>query len=228
MRTSRVAQPGHKFGHWTVLSDAGKSKTGRRLFLCRCVCGAEVKVNISNLYSGASESCGCLLLSPRGADIPAPVDGSVWIPVAGNRWMLVDQKDAAIFEGKKVSFNGRVAFIAIKEKGKQYNYKAHRMILGLPEGNTQIVDHVNRNPLDNRRANLRICTRSQNCMNRKSTPRSGFKGVVQNGSGWAAHIKMNRKVHHLGTYRTKEEAARAYDSAAKRMFGEFAVLNFDA
>lgn len=226
MRNPRVAEPGRKFGEWTVISDAGKNASGRNMFLCRCVCGIELPVNVGNLYAGKTNSCGCCALAPRGQNKPPDVQGAVWIAVAGNNWMLVDASDADQFLGKNIQFNGRVAYIAIKGNGKQYNYKIHRMILGLSKQDRKLVDHINRNPLDNRRSNLRICTHSQNCMNKRSKSKSGFKGVVPNGSGWAAHIKINRKKQHLGTYRTKEQAARIYDAAAKRLFGEFAVLNF--
>lgn len=226
MRANRIAIPGLQFGHWTVVSDAGKTSTGRRLFLCRCACGIETSVNISNLYGGKTTSCGCASNAQRGKNKPDDIPGAVWLPVAGNRWMLVDESDVALFEGKRLQFNGRVAYVAIKQNKKQYNHKAHRIILGMGQNDRRIIDHINRDPLDNRKSNLRICTHSQNCMNRIIVGKSGFRGVVVNGSGWAAHIKINRKTQHLGTYRTKEDAARAYDAAAQRLFGEFAVLNF--
>lgn len=226
MRNKRIAEPGKKFGHWTVICDAGKEPSGHRIFMCRCACGREMPVHISNLYAGKTTSCGCMSMAPRGENKPPDVAGATWLPVGGNRWTLVDTEDVGLFNGKLLHFNGRVAYVVVKANGKQYNHKAHRIVLGLSAGDTCLVDHINRNPLDNRRSNLRLCSISQNNMNRQATSRSGFKGVSPNGSGWAAHIKRDRKVRHLGTYRTKEEAARAYDAAAKSLFGEFAFLNF--
>ena len=90
------------------------------------------------------------------------------------------------------------------------------------------VDHVDGNTLDNRRHNLRSVTRSQNSINKRApkSNTSGFKGVSQVRTGkWAAYIKKDYQKHHLGTFDTKEEAARAYNRAARQLFGEHALLN---
>lgn len=103
----------------------------------------------------------------------------------------------------------------------------HRFILNLKEGDPCQVDHINRDRLDCRKANLRIATRSQNMVNipKKNTKGGGYRGVVYNHGQWRAHIS-NKGVIHLGAYGTQEEAARAYDLAAMEYQGDFAVLNF--
>lgn len=91
------------------------------------------------------------------------------------------------------------------------------------------TDHVNGNPLDNRLANLRVCTHSQNMVNRdvdKTGNTSKYRGVYLHGNKWQAGIYQNRVRIHLGTYSTEEEAAQSYDLKAKEIFGEFARLNF--
>jgi hypothetical protein len=91
------------------------------------------------------------------------------------------------------------------------------------------VDHWNRNGLDNRIANLRPCSQSMNIANaaKRYDNKSGYKGVHPNRRGtWTAAIKVNYRQIHLGTFPTKETAARAYDAAAVKYFGEFAHLNF--
>ena len=106
----------------------------------------------------------------------------------------------------------------------------HRVVMNAPRG--MDVDHINGNPLDNRKENLRICTRSENCRNRKVrvTSKSGFKGVYRKPSGrYEAYIgnpDVKNRLIHLGTYDTPEEAARVYDAKARKLHGEFANVNF--
>lgn len=93
------------------------------------------------------------------------------------------------------------------------------------------VDHKNMDRLDNRRENLRPCTQSQNLANSEKRPHntSGFKGVNWNTTAnmWAARLGFQNKRIFLGYFRTAEEAAQAYDSAAKQYFGEFSRLNLE-
>lgn len=100
----------------------------------------------------------------------------------------------------------------------------HRYIL--ETGNE--VDHINGDKLDNRRSNLREATSSQNKMNKgsQSNNNTGYKGIRRNGKGYCAKINANGENFYLGQFKNKEDAARAYDAAAKVIFGEFAVLNF--
>lgn len=91
----------------------------------------------------------------------------------------------------------------------------------------QIVDHINGDTLDNRRCNLRVCTAEQNSRNVKARAgTSRFKGVCLDVSGWHAQIRQGCKTTHLGFFKTEEEAARAYDAAARSRHGDFASLNF--
>lgn len=103
----------------------------------------------------------------------------------------------------------------------------HRMILDAKKG--QIIDHINHNGIDNRRKNIRLCTSSQNCMNKikrcKKTD-TPYKGIYRGYKGsWRACIRINGKTIHLGSHSTQKEAALAYNKKAKEIFGEFALLN---
>lgn len=91
------------------------------------------------------------------------------------------------------------------------------------------IDHINGDKSDNRFENLRLSNQSQNSANSR-TPKnntSGFKGVCwhKKAKKWAARIKVNRQEIYLGLFKTKEEAAEAYNKAALEHFGEFARLN---
>ncbi len=111
--------------------------------------------------------------------------------------------------------------------GKQGGVLMHRQIMDAPLG--MDVDHHNHDQLDNRRANLRVCTRSQNMANMRKRPgcSSRFKGVyLEKRTGrWVARIRVNLQMIALGTFEQETRAARAYNVAAIEHFGEFALLN---
>jgi hypothetical protein len=102
-------------------------------------------------------------------------------------------------------------------------------ILGRPLLKGEETDHKNRNKLDNQRGNIRLSSRSQNGINRdlQSNNTSGYRGIwLQcDGKKWGATLKINGKKKHLGVYPTKEEAAAAYDKAARDAQGEFFIGN---
>lgn len=105
----------------------------------------------------------------------------------------------------------------------------HRFLLNAPY--VMHVDHINGNGLDNRRANLRLCTPSENLRNRQKPKgcRSEFKGVSKNRDrwkkSWRATIQINKKPC-VKSFPTEIEAALWYDEMAREHFGEFAKLNF--
>jgi hypothetical protein len=93
----------------------------------------------------------------------------------------------------------------------------HRQLLEAPPGS--YVDHINGDTLDNRRANLRLCTASLNAVNKTArSPRTGFRGVYRDRRAYRAQITVNGRIRSLGQFDTPEAAAAA--------FGEFARLNF--
>jgi hypothetical protein len=102
-----------------------------------------------------------------------------------------------------------------------------RVIMGVTDDPNVEVDHKDReNTLDNREANLRV-TANQNQQNvglRKDNT-SGFKGVTKHHNKWRARIRVNWELLHLGYFKTPTEAAAVWNFAAKRLHGEFAVLN---
>jgi len=101
------------------------------------------------------------------------------------------------------------------------------VIMGIEPGGKRLIDHRDRKPLNNRKPNLRICTRKENNRNKgkPKTNTSGFKGVDFIGKKWRAAIKVNQKRIHIGMFKHKTEAALAYNRAAIQYFGEFACLN---
>ena len=104
---------------------------------------------------------------------------------------------------------------------KQKTMSLHRLLLNAKKG--EMVDHIDGDGLNNRRANLRIVTASQNQWNRRLNRETGRKGV--RFVGWEAAIKVKGRRIMLGHYDTEAEAVAAYDKAALHHFGEFARLN---
>jgi hypothetical protein len=106
----------------------------------------------------------------------------------------------------------------------------HREILDVGRG--MVVDHINHDGLDNRKANLRPATLAQNSRNRRKVKTAGhyskYKGLTwyKSKQKWGAMIMANRKSKFLGYFDDEVEAARAYDVAARELHGEFAALNF--
>lgn len=112
---------------------------------------------------------------------------------------------------------------------KRKVYQAHRLAWlychgSFPDG---FIDHINRERSDNRLANLRVATRSQNGMNQTihRDNRTGFKGVYKALGRFGAQIKCDGRVRHLGYFSTAAEASSAYQAFASKQWGEFAVRN---
>lgn len=103
----------------------------------------------------------------------------------------------------------------------------HRLIMKTPDN--LYTDHINRNRLDNRKSNLRICTPKQNAYNRsiQSNNRSGYIGVVWEArrNKWRAQVKVNGRKKTIGRFIAIKDAISARDSYARDVFGEFASLN---
>ena len=107
--------------------------------------------------------------------------------------------------------------------GNRKYKRLHRFIMDAPED--MFVDHINGNTYDNRKCNLRIVTHQQNMMNTKLRyNNSGAKGVYHDKkyNNYKAKIKFNKKLIHLGTFDTLEEAIKARKEAEAKYFGEYA------
>ena len=117
-----------------------------------------------------------------------------------------------------------ITTLPAKIGGSRSTLTMHKLITGY-----RMTDHRNRNTLDNRRFNLREVTSSQNQMNASShSGASQFKGVWwrKERSVWTANISLDHRRKRIGSFSNEIDAARAYDAAARELFGEFALLNF--
>ena len=111
-------------------------------------------------------------------------------------------------------------------EGHQKQNSMHKLVFPVPEG--MLVDHINRNGLDNRKENLRVATKSQNAMNSDKTwGYSKYRGVswCKRKNKWRVAININQKQKHVGYFVDEREAALAYNAVATKLFGGFAGLN---
>lgn len=145
----------------------------------------------------------------------ATVDAADFDMLSHWRW-YADERHGSVYAVTKVASNG------LRRK-----LRMHR-VLALP-GPSEMVDHVNGDSLDNRRANLRVCSNAENQRNRSPYlgKSSTFKGVSwhEPSGKWKASIKVLGELCYLGVFDTERDAAAAYDAAAQVAFGDFARVN---
>jgi len=151
------------------------------------------------------------------------------IPLTQNRNAIIDDDLFDEINQYVWYFNCGYAVRNITDKeGKRNQIRMHRHIF--VANDSEQVDHINRNKLDNRKSNLRSVTQQENFWNTalRATNKSGYKGVHFHKlrKVWIAQIRFNGKAHHLGCFKSKEKAALAYNEAAKSMRkGEITYLN---
>ena len=160
----------------------------------------------------------------RTAPPKPPNDKVRHIPLTKHKYAIVDAADFEWlnrFRWHATGTNGRY-YAATVINGKSISM--HRLMMKPPPG--LVVDHIDGNGLNNRRENLRICTRRQNRHNTRPLGKSSrFVGVMPCGKKWQAHVKRDGVPYYLGLFDTEIDAARARDEKARELFGPYAWLN---
>jgi hypothetical protein len=158
------------------------------------------------------------------------------IPLTQRKYAIVDPDDYerlnryrwCALRRKNGYYAGRTASVHSRDRGRYI--LMHRAIIDPPY--PLVVDHINRNGLDNRKANLRAVTQAQNVLNgvrkKRANSHSRYRGVSRHirRKKWAVQISYNGKHKTVGYFENEIDAAKAYDEAAKKYHKEFAVLNF--
>jgi hypothetical protein len=211
----------------------------RARWLCECQCEQHTRLIVDgvNLRQGITKSCGCLkreVLSVRMKELRHKVNeydlfgdyGIGWTNNTGNPFYFdLDDydkiKDYCWFE----TTNGYIQANTPngdKVDGRGF-IKLHRLVTN---NQWEYVDHINRNKFDNRKANLRECSRSQNGMNRDlySNNKTGITGVYYNDDKgrYEVSVKVDCQQQYLGSFIDKEEAIRCRLQAESKYYGEFA------
>ncbi len=152
------------------------------------------------------------------------------ITLTRGKYAIVDQDDFDELNKHKWHYTtvGYACRCVSIGKGKTRAVQMHRQIMGA-QGKI-VIDHINHDGLDNRKVNLRFATFSQNSMNCRMRKRAGtskYKGVryIKRINRWTARIAYNKKQKYLGCFVDEKAAAEAYNEAAKKYHGQFAMLN---
>lgn len=207
--------------------------------LCHCGCGVATTIADHEYpHSNVTEGQPFKFLfnhhmKRRWSKQVIEIDGGIYclVPLTQGQNMIVDEDRFDYFsEWSWHTLNRRGNFYGgrtEKVDGKKIEIYAHDVVLPPPPN--KFVDHINRNPLDNRACNLRLSSNAENLWNRgaQQNNTSGYKGVTfkKHCKMFAARIKANGIEHHIGYFKVARDAAVAWNAKAKELHGEFAYQN---
>lgn len=220
---------GQRYGQLLTIKIISKSSDGQNIWQCICDCGREKNILASNLLRGFSKSCGHTRGKVSGEESIIDKENYCEVLLSKNMVAKIDKIDKEIIS-KHIWCcrfkNGKpYAYTTIKKHG----VGMHRFLLNIYDSNIE-VDHKNRDTLDNRRENIRIATRAQNCFNTYRKNKCIYKGVyevpLKNKIKYTSRLRYSGKSINLNCFNTKEEAGFEYDKCAIVLYKDFAYLNF--
>ena len=221
---------GQKFGKLLVTSFEGTNNRRQALWNCQCDCGNTKIASGANLKRGNVKSCGCLLKEAailkgqqhRKHNRYEIDKEKVTLYTAKGEPVYIDKEDYG--KVKDVYWENVKGYLVGRRNGERI--KLHRYITNCPDD--MVVDHINGNKKDNRKANLRVCTAQENAMNRgmMTNNTSGCTGVIwlKNDKRWCARITYKGKCYELGHFKDKSKAIEARKEAEKKYFKEWRYM----
>ena len=210
---------GRKFGRLTVIRAKERKKGDKAYWVCECACGNEIVVNDYKLKKGHTKSCGCLRKNVNEYEFFGKL--GIGYTAKGEKFFFDTEdfdKISNYYWGTNCDY--------IYSKKKIY---MHRLLVDCPSD--MVVDHINHNRKDNRKANLRICSQQENFQNGKLRANNTSKctGVrrynYNNRDCYVASISIKGKKKTLGYFETIDEAIRVRKEAEKEYYGKFAYNN---
>lgn len=201
---------GQKFGKLTVIKRLGSDKYKKAIWLCQCDCGNLKQATSNNLRRGLIKSCGCIkgkylreqsnFYTIKGDIVELKIQSKKY----GEIVFIIDNDDLDIIKNYQWTVRKLYSnFYAYTGKWKGKAIALHRLISKCPDN--LVVDHINRNTLDNRKCNLRLCNNLVNIKNRP-TNKVGYRGIILNSSGnYRVRLQIN-KVKYEKTFKLLEDA----------------------
>ena len=228
---------GDRFCKWTVIGIApdriDKSGKHHKRVVAKCDCGTTIEKDVYKLKHGAKMCKQCYLQIANQNSIPFEHKTNSYefrdglgVGFASNTnseyYFDVDDFDKV----KDIYWHENpFGYIYGYDTETKQRVALHRLVMGVTEDTQDVIDHINRNPKDCRKSNLRLCSQGENAMNRSlyKNNTSGCTGVAfdEKSNKWVAYINKEMRRHHIGMFDNKEDAIRARKKIEKELFGQF-------
>lgn len=232
----RIDLVGQRFGRLEVMkrmpSKIEQSGKHRGQWLCKCDCGNEIIVETNHLTNNHTQSCGCLWLDcmrellTKGNEYDLTGKYGICYSANTNEPILFDLEDYDKIKDYTWSVDG-YGYVISKTYDK--SIRMHRLLCNVLDDSSVVVDHMDGNPYNNQKWNLRVCHQRENTFNKglQSNSKSGMLGVRLNPSGktWHVSIGLDGVEYNLGNYESFEEACLVRRDAEDRLFGEYSRFN---
>lgn len=223
----KIDLTGKRYGKLVVIKEDGKDKYNKIMWLCKCDCGNTVRVLGNSLRLGNTKSCGCLQRETVSKTMSGKRRHNIY-DMSGDFGICYtyDLSSSFIFDkedyAKIKPFYWRKTnegYFATKSHGS--SHRIHRYLLDAPPD--MVVDHINHDPTDNRKSNLRICTTQHNTWNRRvrCDNQFGVTGVHKNKQGkYVAQIQCAH-YYRYKEFKTLDEAIAQRNEWEEDCFKEY-------